>query len=315
MGTKYGGIYWLGQSNTTKIDPDVAEMNFLKLITEAELASRIRPDNVVYHKFLNEYRWCYLTYLARQTDPSPRPQFNDSLLKFARQAVIELQKGRLLCPTYGPTVALAGYIEVYYTDPKRGEDDILLASRLNPHDPATCFIAGELDAVRGDIDGATEHLSRAIRLSPGLADDAIAICLDEAHSPEMAEKLLQSNATLLLQLADTLDHRKIAPAISSDCRNRAFVLLSAATLHPDHTPGDLGLLADLYTRRGDPQSAANCYVRALEDDYAQPVWHLKLAQCLEKLGRSHEAYEEAERCLRYSPGDPEARELADTTAP
>ena len=57
--------------------------------------------------------------------------------------------------------------------------------------------------------------------------------------------------------------------------------------------------------------AADYYRHALEGDYAQALWHLKLALCLEKTGSPKGAYDEAMVALRFQKGLLEAEQVLD----
>jgi tetratricopeptide (TPR) repeat protein len=305
MAARLAATDWMGSNEAA------SNSEFAELIAEAGLASSIRPDDVEYHQFLNEYRW---RSLGRWRDEQThQPIFTEAMLGHVRRVVAELHKGRLLCPTYGPALALAGDIEFFYLNDPVGADHIRLAAQMSPHDAMTFFITGELDASGGHFDAALEHLRRAVTLDPNLTDPAVKIFVDETHRPDLAAQLSWDNAQGLMRLADMLDDRKTAPDTSGKCRDQAFTLLVASTLHPNPPAADLASLADLYRLRNNPLAACDYYTRALESDYSQAIWHLKLAECMESTGRRTEAYHEAMISLRFQPGMPEAKQLMDRT--
>ncbi len=289
---------------------DGSNDQFEDLINQAWLASNLQPDDILLRYRLNEYRW---RALGRLHDA----QTNQYILTpeaaaFARQIVNELNDARLLCPTFGSVLSLAGQIELFVLKEPAGAEHIRAGYRLSPQDANACFCAGQLEASEQHWNESLVALRRAVALDNKMLDAAIGLYLQTPARPDLALSLAEDNSDALLQLAAALDHQGIAPDIAATARQQAAKLMQQTTQDIDTSPGELVRLAELCQQQKQTDQAIAYYRQAVAADYSQAAWHLRLAQLLAAKGDAAGASREARACLQIHPGDDAANKLLAT---
>src|SRR5262249_14875708 len=141
----------------------------------ATTAVNLQPNDVAHQYKLNAWRW---RAISRNEDPATHAIVLDSdSVGFAEQIVRELESARVLCPTYGPLLSLAGSLNLDVLQKEsEGISEIELGYRLSPYDSSACLSIGELALRRGDDDAAVKALTRFTALG-GQRRDAMGLCL------------------------------------------------------------------------------------------------------------------------------------------
>ena len=281
--------------------------DYVALLTPAAAASAREPADVFYRYWTDAYRW---HAIARGADPATGTvTLPAEAVGFARQLADDLDGDRVLCPTYGPPLCIAGQIRRNVLgEPARGDAQIDAAYRLSPFDRQVCLVAGTTAALAHDWPRATVALDRYVILG-GSPRDFADLCL-HAGKPEIPYGLVRDDRDGLLDLANRMpaDDPRWAAWIAH-CRTRAARLLAAAAARPDAPPGVLAAQADLDRQQGRPADAVPLYQRALTADFGNLAWRLQLAHCLADAGRPADAVEQLHVCLRLHPGQPDAAAL------
>lgn len=279
---------------------------YVPLIRHAQAAADLEPDNITYRYGLPVYRW---RAVSRAADPngaeaSASPQGRE----FVARIVAELQEACLRCPTFGPTWSILGQLERLVLDRREGEDHIQTGYRLAPGDPTACLVAGCLDAESGRVEEAYAKLQRAVKLDAGCYPDAAAVLVRDLQRPDLVLELVGAHPRLAGQLARMLDDdadltqevdAKLVDLLEQKCRGDSV----AAEWY--------AMLADAQRRRGNAKTAIACYRKALDVEYGQIQWRLRLSQLLAEQGFVPQAIQQARICLRLSPGNPAADRLLD----
>jgi len=272
---------------------------YIDLISHAAAAADYQPDDVKYLHWLNVYRW---RSLSRVTDPNTGAVvIPEQAMQFVHRIVDQLNKARLLCPTYGATYCVLGQLEKFILDDPNGAERIRKGFRLAPCDPTACFMAGLLDIEQQQIDASFEKFTRAVQLNGGLFREVASLYINHAERPDLALAIAGNDTGRLSQvaniLADTQEHKDIV----EQTRQKVIDLLKARCQQPDAPASALASLANVYRRENDNDQAIECYRRALTLDYGQVNWRFTLARLLADEGHLPEAIHEARICLRLRP--------------
>jgi len=272
---------------------------YIDLISHAAAAADRQPDDVKYLHWLNVYRW---RSLSRVTDPNTGAVvIPEQAMQFVHRIVDELNKARLLCPTYGVTYCVLGQLEKFILDDPSGAERIRKGFRLAPCDPTACFLAGLVDIEQQQIDASFEKFTRAVQLDGTLFREAAGLYINHAERPDLALTLAGDSTSRLSQvaniLADTREHKDIV----EQTRQKVIDLLKERCQQPDAPASALASLANVYRRENDNDKAIECYRRALALDYGQVYWRFTLARLLADEGYVREAIHEARICLRLRP--------------
>jgi tetratricopeptide (TPR) repeat protein len=280
---------------------------YIDLISHAASAANYQPDNVKYLHWLNVYRWRSFSRIA---DPNTGAVvIPEQGMQFVHRIVDELNKARLLCPTYGATYCVIGQLEKFILGDDSGAELIQKGFFLAPCDPTACFVAGLLDIEQQRIDASFEKFSKAVQLDGSLFGDVAGLYINHAARPDLAMTLAGDDTNRLSQvaniLADTEEHKEIV----EQTRQRVTDLLKARCQEPDAPAWALASLANTYKRENNNDKAIECYRRALTLDYGQVNWRFMLARLLADTGQVREAIHEARICLRLRPQFKAAEEL------
>jgi tetratricopeptide (TPR) repeat protein len=229
----------------------------------------------------------------------------------AAGVIASLNAARKLCPTYAPLYSVLGQIEYGTLKQPIGVTHLHTAARLDPCDPTTLFLAGRVDARRGDWDTAVPLLRRAVDLDYAVMADINDLALKELHKPELAIRVAGNSYYRMLQLANAMlpldEYREAGEAVVG----RAVDLMEQACQQPGAPPA---LWAQLGGFRADQKRYADseaAYARALQSDPLNLSWRIGRANALAGMGRFNEAIEEARSIARMYPNDPAARELVE----
>ena len=278
---------------------------FVDLLSPASAAADLEPGNVTYRYWLNVFRW---RAISRVTDPATQAVvLTPSSIAFAGRISEELEQARLLCPTFGPPLCVAGQLEQFVLNRPIGARHIALAFRLTPYDRTVCFIAGKLAVQQKDWDQSLEAFRRCAGL--GGFDQEILLAYIHANRPDLALEIARGNRRDLSYLAEQIQGKPGDEQLSARCRQEVNAQLVAEAGQANASPGDLADLAANYAQQGDFAQAIVWYRKAVDFDYGQVDWRLHLASLLAEHGHVSEAMEQAKICIRLRPQSNEARKL------
>jgi O-antigen ligase/tetratricopeptide (TPR) repeat protein len=281
------------------------DSEFVELLKHASAAAQLAPRDVMYQYELNAFRW---RTLSRNVDPATHGVVLTAVsIPFVSRIVTELQSARTLCPAFGPVLSLAGALNLEVLNQPAGAGEIQLGFRLSPYDAMACLSAGRLALYRQDWATAQMALGRYTALE-GSAREAIDLLLG-AGKPEMAYDLARGNRHDLQRLANDLRRDPAQTALAKRSQDKATNLLIAEASAAEAPAEVVAELAASYQAAGNSARAVDCYQRALNLDYGQVGWRLRLAQLFVEAGRSADAAREARICLRLRPQSSEARTL------
>ena len=229
----------------------------------------------------------------------------------AAGVIASLNAARKLCPTYAPLYSVLGQIEYGTLKQTIGLTHLHTATRLDPCDPTILFLAGRVEARRGDWDAAVPLLRRAVDLDYAVMADINDLALKDLHKPELAIRVAGDSYYRMLQLANAMlpldEYREAAQPVVG----RAIDLMEQACQQPGAPPalwGQLGGFRADQKRYADSEAA---FARALQSDPLNLSWRIGRANALAGMGRFNEAIEEARSIARMYPNDPSARELVE----
>jgi tetratricopeptide (TPR) repeat protein len=272
------------------------------LIRSASAAVDIAPDDVVKVYWLNLYRWKVLTGATKRFIATP------DTLDVTRHIVHDLQAARPMCPTFGPTVALAGELEEFVLDEPQGSKRIRLGYRLDPNYPTTCFAAAALDARSGNWDQSIREARRALALDLTLQTETLKLYVTQQR-PDLAYAVVSGDRKGLIELSNLLPAGEPSDAWTKRCRAEADSLLRTEAAQRGASGDALAEMAEVYAKEGNDRAAADCYERALVHEYNRADWHMRLAELLNRAGRYDDAEREARVCLRLRPESEAAQTL------
>ena len=287
------------EQNIMKVDWLASNEEYADLISNVAKAANYQPENVKYNHWLNVYRWASI---SRYSDPNTGEiVLSEQSMKFVPRIVTELNKARLLCPTYGATYCVVGQLEKFILNDPNGADRILKGYQLAPCDPTACFVTGLLDVEEQQINASFDKFSRAIELDGKFFKNAADIYINHADRPDLAVTLAQDNISYLSyvagKLADIEEHQDVVGVAQA----RVIELLKEKCSGPDASAFAFASLANIYRRKGNNEAAIEHYCCALKMDYGQVQWRFTLANLLADADRINEAIHEARICLRLNP--------------
>jgi len=282
------------------------EAEYADLISCAAAASSYEPENIKYRYWLNVYRW---HSISKVTVPHiVGTVIDEDSIPTARDITEQLNKARLLCPTYGPTYSVVGQIEKYVLGNDSGEESIRKGFRLAPCDPVACFVAGCLDILEGRSEEGVPKFARAVQLDGRLFNDVARIYVNFLSRPHLAVSAAGDDIAHLNCVANLLEEMQYSD-LAEQSREKAKHLLEAKCSRPEAPTWALAALGEICAKQQDYEGAINYYRRALTLDYGQVQWRLSLARLLAKAEKIPEAVQEARICLRLRPQWKEAEKL------
>jgi len=284
-----------------------SDQEYVDLISNAANASYHEPDNVKYAHWLNVYRW---HSISRVIDPNTGGVIMaPKSLEFVQRIADELDRARVLCPTYGATYCVLGQLEKFVLGNEDGANRIAKGYRLAPCDPTACFQAGLLEADSGDVDAGFGKLQRAVQLDSRLFGEVAVLCVNHLSRPDLAVTLADDHTWRLGQVANILAESDEHKALAEQARAQIVDLLKQKCREPDAPAGAFASLANVFRVENNAEAAIEHYRRALALDYSQVGWRFNLAKLLEDADFVTEAIHEARICLRLRPGFAPAKRL------
>lgn len=278
---------------------------YADLLVPANQAAELAPDNVTYRYWLNVFRW---RAISRVTDPTTHAVlFTPKSIAYAARITEQLEDIRVLCPTFGPPLCVAGQIEHFVLHRPEGLRHIEEAFHLTPYDRTVCFIAGKLAVEGNDWDQSVEAFKRCTAL--GGFDNEIIDTYVDAGRPELAMQIVAGRRQELEYLAGRLQGIARYRDIADTCQNEATSLLLAEANAPGASAEVLADLAARYAQQNKPADAIQWYQKALGLNYGEVDWRLNLAGIMAATGRVSDAMEEAKICIRLRPQCDEARKM------
>ncbi len=280
---------------------------FAELISRAAAASEAEPGNVHYRHWLNVYRW---RSISRVRDEETGELVITPLQEdFTRRIIEELNGARRICPTFGPSHATIGQLQLFVLHDPAGAGHIRRAYSLLPNDPGVSFSAGMLDAYEDRIDESVEKLRHALALNAGLFAQIADLYILDIGRPDVAVELAADDIGRLSHVARILDKSPNHGDLAAGPRARVVDLLKTRADDPDAPAGLLAQVASIHFADGNYEAAIDLYSRALGRDYGQVGWRLAYAKTLAAHGQDEQAIHEARLCLRIRPQFAAARKL------
>jgi len=274
------------------------------LLEHASNAFAIQPGNAEYGYWLNAWRWRAVSGTSSGDAP-----LDATTVSLTREIVGGLERVRLLCPTFGPAYSLAGQLEHFVLKEPAGAAHIRAGYQLAPGHPAACFAAGVLDVAEKKLDDSLVKFTRCLELDNRMAASVVDIYVSQAHRPDLAVQTAKDNADALMMVISALGKHAQGNSAAAQARAEAVALLKAKAEAPDAPAQALVSAARLKRSEKDYANAVRYLRRALATEQAQPAWRLELADVLAEMGRTQEAIQEAQQCLRMHPRMAEAMRL------
>ena len=274
------------------------EEEYVKLITHASLASDYQPDNVRYQHWLNIYRWHSISRIPELSGVDLT--IPENLILPVHNIVDELDKARLICPTYGLTYGFAGWLEKFILNNDKGAESIRKGFRLAPCNPRICLLAGYVDILEGKYEDSVEKFNKAVQLDGGLFATVINIYINYLSQPQLAMSVAGDDIGRLQHVANLFDDMEYAD-LAEQARGRIEDLLETRCSKPGAPASAFASLASIYKDRQENDAAIEYYRRALALDYNQVGWRLELAGLLMETGKIPEAMREAKICMQLRP--------------
>ncbi|HVT88807.1 MAG TPA: O-antigen ligase family protein [Tepidisphaeraceae bacterium] len=292
-----------------KVEWQADNDTYVTLLSDAAAASEFEPRDVEYRYWLNVYRW---QSISRMKDRATgQILLNEVGIANTKRIIGEFDKTIALCPTFGPTYWMDGRLRQNILGDSDGEKLIDLAYDLARQDANIALDAASLDFQAGNLDAGMTKLRHSIELRPNWASRAALVCLAQSDNAELAASLVHGDVQGLLDLASELGVRAKNIAIAQRCQREARELLEAKAAEKSISADALVQLADLDLRDGRIDSGIAMYRRALQLNYVQLDWRMRLARALAKHGLQAEAEQEARICLRLSPQMSDASKFID----
>jgi O-antigen ligase/tetratricopeptide (TPR) repeat protein len=283
-----------------------SESEYEDLISNAEYAAKNEPENIEYLYSLGVYRW-YSISKAENID-SESEKFSQSSEQIISNIIDDLNHARIYCPTYGPTYSVLGQIEMFVLGDDDGAEKIKKGFSLASNDPIACFIAGKLDIMEGRFEESIPKFQKALQLKGGLFKEIVDIYIAYLSRPELAIEAAGEDLSRLNYVANSLDEMEYRD-IAGEVRGKIKEVLEEKCLESNALAWMFADLASIYHKEGNIEEAIIYYRRALELDYSQISWRLKMAGLLAESGQAKEAMKEAKICLRVRPGYKAAQEF------
>jgi tetratricopeptide (TPR) repeat protein len=278
---------------------------YLALLTPAVAAANLAPNNIKYHYWLDVYRWHSISQMFDTT--TNRVVLDPIQVSFASRIVDDLESYQSLCPSFGPSFSLAGQIELFVLHKECGKEHIELARRLTPYDRGVCFVSGALQVKEQQWEASLASFRRSIALGAAPADVIRVYC--DANRPDLAYEIVRGDRRGLSELASLLDADNQQAQLAARCRAEVLAMLEADDQSGSATPDEIADLAAAKASQGDTAQAIRLYDQALNANYSQVDWRLRLANLLVAAGQKPEALREARICLHLQPQSNDAQKL------
>jgi O-antigen ligase len=284
-----------------------SDAKYAELISRAIKAVRYEPDNVNYRYWLNVYRW---RAISRQTDEEGKAVITEEAMPAVLSIVNELDKGRFLCPTFGPPYCILGQIEKFILSDPRGAPNIRKGLQLAPCDAIVCFVAGFDDIMEGKAEESLAKLKKAVAIDGQLFRDVAVLYTRQADRPDLAMAVAGDDIDRLNIIAEIISDSSEHKQLLNEIKEKLIYLLEKECEKPDASPPLLISLAEVYgNQKGKEEKAIELYRRALALNYGVVRWRLNLTKLLWRSGKIDDAIRQANICLKLEPQLKEAEDL------
>jgi tetratricopeptide (TPR) repeat protein len=265
------------------------------------------PDSVNYRYWLNVYRW---RAISRQTDEEGKAVITEEAMPTVLSIVNELDKGRFLCPTFGPPYCILGQIEKFVLGDPRGALNIRKGLQLAPCDAIVCFVAGFDDIMEGKAEESLAKLKKAVAIDGRLFRDVAVLYTRQADRPDLAVAVAGDDIDRLNIIAEIIGDSGEHKQLLNEIKERLIYLLEKECEKPDVSSESLVWLAEIYNnQKGKEEKAIELYRRALALNYGVVRWRLNLTKLLWRSGKINDAIQQANICLKLEPRLKEAEDL------
>ena len=288
----------------TKLDLN-AEISTLD---EASQAATLEPTNVSYALHRANHAWEVIAERSQNANTQQLTLTTASVEEVGK-IVWDLRNARQACPTFGPLYSFAGQLEMYVLQDPSAEGDIQKGFSLAPYEPSIAFLAGQLEANHKNWDAALVRMHRAVDLNDSFRGRVVDTLAVQDQRPDLAMTFATGRRDMLNHLADVLSTDHHFHDLCQQLRLQSFNLLKLDCRNPDAPPSTLMELADDDETEKKYSDAIELYRRALDRDYAQVDWRLKLAGALAKTDKTADAIHEARVCLQLRPAFKPAEDL------
>jgi tetratricopeptide (TPR) repeat protein len=290
----------------------VANADWARLIALTGEAVRHEPGNVTYRHWLNAHRW---RAVSRITDArTGAAVLTDRALRSAERIADDLERARVLCPTFGPNYSLLGQLRRFVLGRREAGDLIRRGRALAPCSPTACLSEAMLLGQEGRHAESLEAFRRVLALDAGRFHSVVRACVVQLGRPELAVEVAAGDAGRMLAVAEVLSQAGQV-RLAGEARRAGVGRLHAECEEANAPAHTLARAAEMCLRDGQFERAAAYYRRALSRDCSKVAWRLSFAKALAEAGRLPEARRQAGICLKLMPGMPEARRLvAELTA-
>ncbi|WP_169853057.1 O-antigen ligase family protein [Anaerohalosphaera lusitana] len=300
---------------------------YIDLISNAQTAVGYMPDNIKYRHWLNVYRWKSIARnINAETGTLTLPAKG---LQSVEKIVDQFYDLIEICPTYGPSWCMAGQLE--YNILGNRKTGLRLADKgyeLAPYHSTACFTAGLLEILElvkvdnfddsgaladsSGLNGAVAKLNRSVKLNGGMFDSVAQIYINEVKRPDLAVDLAGDKVWRLTRVANMVAESGFDEEKIGTIRQRLVFLLQEQASSPDAPASVFASLGGVYRDSGDIELAVEYYRKALQHQYDNVYWRLRLARLLAELKQKSEAIHEARIVLRLRPGyEPAERLIGD----
>jgi len=277
-----------------------SDEEYTYLLGHVQEAAAHQPGQVTYQHWLSVYRW---RAISRTIDPNTGEIVLPSeSLEFAERIVDDLNRTRMLCPTFGGTWCVQGQLErLVLGREEQGARHIRYGVQLAPCDATACLVAGTLEAEEGRPDVAIAHLLKAVQLDGRFFREVTLQFVDQFNRPDLALQMAMDDLHRLNVLADILEASGQRTGAMDEVRKKIVVVLEQKSREPSAPAWVFAWLAGTCKREGRVTEAIAYYREALASDYSKSNWHFDLARLLAEAGSVQEAIQEAKVCLRLHP--------------
>jgi len=282
-----------------QVDPQ----RVVRLVEDAQEVVEIRPNNVVYRHYFNQFRLRGGT-MARDPE-SGAVLLNQVLIDAFRLVAQDIDQARPLCPTYGPLVAAAGGIRQFILNDPSGAALIEKATVLSPNDITVLRMSAQLQASRGNWDRAMQLFARYVKVQPGMLNDAVDLLIGTYHRPDLAVNLV-GKSLAADPLVRQLQVSGADQTLIDQARRNLIDGMNERVSARSPLPNELIAIAREYSQLNDNTKAEELYRRAVDSSSADASTRLQYADFLGRIGRTEDALKQIDVVLAIDPFNDQA---------
>ncbi len=273
-----------------------------------EEAARLDPNNVLYIHYLNHFRWRKLS--AKRDPVTTAIIYPPNAKVVAEKIVTEMSTARTICPCYGKLYTLLGKMQWELLDRSQAVANLETGLALRPSDPEPRFYLAVAAASDGDWEKARQHASLCIEKDGAYTSLLINYFGRECNRYDIAYELVRHNLDALNEFLNTIKDDPAQRALTVQAQSQKLALARKAAIeHPKDGRYWAALAESLQMNDAPTPEVIDAYQKALEFDYGNLGWRIRLARLLKTIGRKDDAENQAEICLRIDPQMAEAKVL------